>query len=193
MAFKWDGESMVPVGRFARECEVWTTIPSFPGYSVSTLGRVRRDAIIRGGCGSTRIPKGALKQRALPLGHLQVTLSVGNKPTTVLVHRLVAEAFLPPPAPGQDCVCHRDDNPANNHPSNLFWGTRADNAADKVSKGRQGKGESIASAKLTADVVRSIRALAAAGKEQRELAEMFGVSQSNISCIVTRATWKHVP
>lgn len=172
--------------------ERWVTVPSFPAYSVSDRGRVRREALIFAGGGSTRVPTGTLKQRALPLGHLQVTLSVHNRPKTVLVHRLVAEAFLEPPLPGQDCVCHRDDDPSNNAPSNLFWGTRTDNSADKVKKGRQAKGERVASAKLTKLHVLEIRERVDRGENQYELAETFGVTQSNISMIASRRTWRHV-
>lgn len=172
--------------------EVWKKIPSIPEYEASTLGRVRRQAPALGGMGSIRIPTGVLKLRALPSGHLLVTLSVGNVPRTVLVHRLIAETFLPPPADGKDCVCHRDDEPSNNVPDNLFWGTRADNTNDMVSKGRQARGERVTSAKLTEQDVIQIRARVLGSESQYDLAEAFGVSQSNISMIASRVTWKHV-
>lgn len=172
--------------------EVWRPVESFPAYSVSSFGRVRRDATVYGGYGSIRIPSGVLKARALPRGHLQVTLSMDNRPVTVLVHRLVAAAFLPPPMPGQDCVCHIDDNPANNSPSNLFWGTNSDNMADMVSKERQCRGAKVTGAKLTAEHVREIRHLASCGQTQRQIAIKFGISQSNVSLIVSRATWGHI-
>lgn len=172
--------------------EEWRVIPSFPAYSVSSLGRVRRDAIIRGGGGSTRHPKENLTQRALPSGHMQVTLSMGNKPQTFLVHRLVAEAFLPPAPAGKDCVLHGDDNPANNAPTNLYWGDRPDNTRDMVTRARQAKGERVSSAKLTADKVREIRQRCEAGADQYDLAAEYGVSQSNISMIASRTTWRHV-
>lgn len=46
--------------------------------------------------------------------------------------------------------------------------------------------------KLTADMVRAIRAERAAGALNRELAEKYGVSQPNITNIVLRKLWKHV-
>ena len=64
-------------------------------------------------------------------GYLFVTLSTDGKITRRRVHRLVAEAFIPKPdwwTPGIKLdVGHKDDNPKNNHVSNLFWCTRAEN------------------------------------------------------------------
>lgn len=172
--------------------EVWAKVASYPAYSVSSHGRVRRDALTYGGGGSIRVPRGVLKQRALPLGHMQVTLSMNNKPITLLVHRLVAAAFLPVPGDGKDCVCHRDDNPSNNRPENLFWGTRLDNSNDKVQKNRQAKGTRINCAKLTPDLVLKIRNEARSGKYQRDIATEYGIAQSNVSLIVAGKTWSHV-
>lgn len=45
---------------------------------------------------------------------------------TYKVHRLVCEAFHGPPPDGADTL-HLDENPANNRPENLKWGTRKEN------------------------------------------------------------------
>ena len=42
------------------------------------------------------------------------------------VHRLVALAYVPNPE-NKPCVCHKDNNPLNNHVDNLYWGTQAEN------------------------------------------------------------------
>jgi len=48
-------------------------------------------------------------------------------------------------------------------------------------------------AKLTEADVRAIRADYAAGKwNQADLAYIYGVSQSNMSCVVGGKTWRHV-
>lgn len=41
------------------------------------------------------------------------------------VHRLVALAYIPNPE-NKPCVCHKDNNPLNNHVDNLYWGTQAE-------------------------------------------------------------------
>lgn len=182
MQYRYEGE------------EEWRTIPSAPAYSASSLGRVRRDAITRAGFGAVRHPSGKpLSQRALPHGHLQVTISMGNQPRTMLVHRLVAEAFLPPQPVGKVCVCHKDDDPSNNRPANLFWGSKADNSADMVRKGRSVRGTRVTGSRLTEMAVRDIRARLKNGEYQRDIAALYGVSQSNISAIARGHTWSYLP
>lgn len=41
--------------------------------------------------------------------------------------RLVCEAFHGPPPPGKPNALHRDENPRNNRPENLFWGSQREN------------------------------------------------------------------
>ena len=55
-------------------------------------------------------------------GYLRVQLKsdIGHRKYH-LVHRLVAQAFIPNPDE-LPLVCHRDDNPSNNTIGNLFWG-----------------------------------------------------------------------
>jgi hypothetical protein len=55
------------------------------------------------------------------------------------MHILVLEAFVGPRPAGME-GCHWDDDPTNNHLSNLRWDTRSANARDAVRNGRnQGK------------------------------------------------------
>ena len=63
----------------------------------------------------------------------------------------------------------------------------------KVRKGYNRKGANGPNSKLNDDSVRAIRALAATGKwEQKQLANVFAVSVSSISHIVTRRQWTHI-
>lgn len=52
----------------------------------------------------------------------------------VRVHQLVLEAFVGPPPPGHQ-TRHLDGDPANNHVSNLRWGTGSENTFDNVRNG----------------------------------------------------------
>jgi hypothetical protein len=96
---------------------------------------------------------------------------------TRLVHRWVWEQFNGPIAAGM-CVLHTCDNPACYLLEHLWLGTRADNTADMIAKGR-GRWER----KLTDVQASEIRAALADGQVQHLVAMRYGVAQATISRI----------
>lgn len=96
-------------------------------YDVSNHGNVRSCVDSRG-----RITTifHLLKPTKVRKVYLYYMLSAGGKQMFCQAHALVAWAFLGPPPPGADRVRHLDDDPSNNHASNLAWGDAASNAAD---------------------------------------------------------------
>lgn len=97
------------------------------------------------------------------------------------------------PIPSGNWVLHRCDNPRCVNPAHLFLGTPADNVSDMHAKGRARQGHVIGErhgmAKLTADMVREIRA---SKDRQIDLAERFGVSRTCISDVQRRVVWQHI-
>jgi len=90
-------------------------------------------------------------------------------------------------------VCHRCDNPPCFNPAHLHWGTHADNVADKVSKGRQPRGEKHGVARLTDAQVRWLKSSQeAAGLSLSQAAGRLGVSTSTVHRIRLGETWGHV-
>lgn len=99
-------------------------------------------------------------------------------------------------------VLHRCDVKRCVRPSHLFLGTLAENNRDMYAKGRavtqthpekMARGERQALAKLTAEKVREIRRLHAAGEQNYErLATRFDVDPSTVARVVKGVTWKHV-
>jgi hypothetical protein len=81
-----------------------------------------------GGIVSTRSRCNAkfLKQTVLPTGYLQVSIMNKGKCKSKLVHRLIAQAFIPNPE-NKPCVNHKDGNKLNNDVSNLEWCTYSEN------------------------------------------------------------------
>lgn len=84
--------------------------------------------------------------------------------------------------PGPRDACHRCDVRRCWRFDHLFAGTRAENVADAVSKGRASrpphvKGESCGKTTLT---VERLAAIHAADGSQREVARLFGVAQSTV-------------
>ena len=99
--------------------EIWVTVPGFPDYKFSNYGRVKslkmgKETIING--------------RPNCNGYIQVGLrNKGDKRATwVLVHRLVADTFLPNIFASEQ-VNHKDYNKKNNHYTNLEWVTPQEN------------------------------------------------------------------
>lgn len=105
--------------------EVWKDIADFEGiYQVSSLGNVRSlDRCVE--CNdSIRHYKGRMmKFYKKKNGYLQVNLKRRNLNKQFLVHRLVAETFIPNPC-NYPCVNHKDENKANNSVDNLEWCTQ---------------------------------------------------------------------
>ena len=72
-----------------------------------------------------------------PNGHLRLTLQKDTMSPRInmSVHRLVAMAFLPNPN-NLPVVMHLDNDPLNNHVSNLKWGTYSENIQQAFDEGR---------------------------------------------------------
>lgn len=105
-------------------------------------------------------------------------------------HRIAWQFYCGRIPPGL-WVLHKCDVRHCVNPYHLFLGTRADNTADMVSKGRQPRalGERNSHAKLTASDVLLIRA---DDRASHLIAADYSVSQSAIRWIKRRGTWTHV-
>jgi predicted XRE-type DNA-binding protein len=91
------------------------------------------------------------------------------------------------------CVCHKCDNRKCVNPNHLFIGSYSDNTNDMFNKNRQPdrSGELNGSSKLTKAQVDEIRSLFKTGNYmQKQLAVMFNIDKSMISCIVNNKYWK---
>lgn len=123
--------------------EIWKDVVGFEGYyQVSNLGRVRSlDRFITDKRGLKRNHKGFVK-KLTPGNHGYMTAGLcrNGKNTQWLVHRLVAEAFIPNKEK-LPFINHKDEVKDNNHVSNLEWctqeynngyGTAPDRVRDKI-------------------------------------------------------------
>lgn len=111
--------------------EEWKDIEGYEGvYQVSNYGRVRSLDRWAKVCGNgQRFVKGRmLAIGKYPNGYSMVNFTDGKgKPSSKLVHRLVAQAFIPNPD-NKPQVNHKDENITNNYVENLEWCTPKYNA-----------------------------------------------------------------
>lgn len=98
--------------------EIWNDVVGYEGlYQVSNHGRVK-SLNYQGKKGK----EGMIKLIKKKGGYLGVALTKNKKIRHLRVHRLVAEAFISNPN-NYPIVNHKDENPSNNHVSNLEWCT----------------------------------------------------------------------
>ena len=87
----------------------------YENYSVSSEGNIRNDKTGR-----------ILKKRKDKYGYEQIGLYKNGKGKTFLVHRLVAEAFIPNPD-NKPCIDHINTIRDDNRVENLKWVTHKEN------------------------------------------------------------------
>ena len=114
--------------------EIWKPVVGYEGvYEISSFGRIRSldritSYISRTQEGkeysTTHTHKGKLmKQHNNHFGYKVIALCIDGKYKTYMVHRLVAEAFIPNPN-NYPVVNHKDENKQNNCVENLEWCTQ---------------------------------------------------------------------
>lgn len=167
-------------------------IPGFIGlYAASDDGRIyshRAQAFLR------------------PGGRARRYLMVKLLGRTVLVHLLVAAAWLPPKPTRRHQINHIDADRRNNAPSNLEWCTSVENVRHSLRMGlrrataltiataiRHGRASNLKRRKLSRESVVAARARALAGATQASLAREFGISEISMSRIINRVTYKDIP
>ena len=179
--------------------ETFRTIPLFPDYEISDLGRVRtKSRLIRYEHSVTK--KEHFRQSEFRLLKVHINNRTGykfcqlylnkkmyNKP----VHRLVAESFLSTEF-GKDFVNHKDGNKHNNIVENLEWCTNEYNHDHATITGLKAKGEKIKCSKLNENCIHAVKYFLNKGFSHKELSIAFNISRPTISLISESKIWKHI-
>lgn len=175
-------ESPEPGWRLALICsdgEEWLPVIGFEHlYEVSTLGRVRalpkRVALPRNGWREHDLHE--LQQETLESGYRRVSLCTAAAIKRVLVHELVARAFIENPHDFPE-VNHRNGVKSSNHVTNLEWCSTAYNHHHAIENGLR--------AGLTVDEIEEIRELLNSGMTANQIAELLGRARKTIWDIKT--------
>ncbi len=172
--------------------EIWRTVPGWPAYEVSNLGRVRSFWKRQGTRKNLKMVIGdkpkLLKIAMLPeRWHVTIGNGNGTLQKTIGVASLVLMAFVRLPLPGEQACHTHDPNPANCRLENLRWGTQSENQHDIVR--HRGKHHM---AKITPAEVAEIRQEIESGKPQKDIAEERGLSRALITLIKQRKIHKDV-
>jgi hypothetical protein len=175
--------------------ETWKAIPDYEGlYEVSDMGRVRSvDRVVESSKRGAQKLKGQIITSFLtPEGYFKVNLCKDGISKNFKVHKLVKNSFHGPTPKGLD-VLHGKDGKKCNKLSNLEFGTKQqNNGPDKVRDGTDNRGENHPHAKLTETDVRSIKKLLNTGWIQKDIAKIFGVTDTCISRIKCGKGWAHL-
>ena len=175
------------------EEEIWKNIEDFEGlYQVSNLGRVK--SLVR----PYRRTEKIITATPNTTGYLIVGLRRPGGVKSMLVHRLVMQAFEPIDNAEDMTVNHRDFNITNNRLENLEWCTVLENNQHFWREGghidlSKSTGSNHHLNVITEDDVKIFREIASQGLYSvRKLSDMFGISSSTGYQIQKRVTWKHI-
>lgn len=172
------------------EGEIWKQVDGYGGYyEVSNLGRVRskeRVTDIQSYCHIVRKPK--ILKGQFNGNYFRVVMSYEGKYRQVLIHRLVAEAFLPNPNNLPE-INHKDEDKTNNNVSNLEWCTRLYNINYGTKKKRHSefmtktKGRRVCQYTKTGELVNTFESITQASKAT-------GIIHSSINMACVHETQK---
>tara|TARA_R110000787_G_scaffold5686_3_gene20509 strand:- start:14 stop:520 length:507 start_codon:yes stop_codon:yes gene_type:complete len=162
--------------------ETWKEIEGFEGrYSVSNLGRVKSFA---------RNPEIILKGRTTKYGYKEVGLCNKGDVKSILVHRLVATAFIE--KSGDNIIVnHLDGNKQNNNVNNLEWCTYKENSAHayKMQLKSHKVGTKSPHNKLSENTVIKVKEMIRDGFRNCEIIKELNLKYWYVSDIKLKKSW----
>ena len=164
--------------------EIWRDIKGYEGrYQVSSMGRVK--TVERHKSDGRRQPEAIRKTQIDHRGYEFVLLYNGERMNRFSVHVLVANAFIPNPE-HKPQVNHIDGDKLNNVLENLEWVTASENQFHALAHGLliPRRGDANKQTKVSDADIRRIREMRKAGAKLQPLADMFGISLSQVGRIV---------
>ena len=166
--------------------EEWRDIEGYNGYQISTFGRIKS---------FKRYHEGRILVPAIDkYGYLRIILCKNNRTKQNLIHRLVAEAFIPNPK-NKPQVNHINGIKTDNRVENLEWCTGSENMrhAYATNLKTNARGENHVRAALTNEQAKWCRDVYVPNSVKfncKALAGKLGTSEDVIRLIIHGETYK---
>lgn len=137
---------------------------------------------------------GLIRSTVNRFGYLKLGFKVNGKYKSFLVHRLVAQAFIPNPD-NKRTVNHKDGNKKNNDVENLEWMTHKENIHHAIDNGLMNPhrfGLESARHIYSKETIVAVCKLLEAGKHLKEISETLGVPASLAASIKYDGCWPDI-
>ena len=153
----------------------------FTGYFVSSTGKVSNS-------------KDLILKPEIRAGYYSVNLYFNGKKKKRMIHRMVAEMFIPAHMVGEEHVNHKDGVKTHNWVSNLEWCTPSYNSKHAFTMGlRKNKsGSESHLSKYTEEQVLLVCELLMENTNINHIVEQTGISDKNIYLIRDKKIWKEL-
>jgi len=172
--------------QYSIDMKKYYPIPDWENYGASKNGEIARiKGGVRGATAGLVLKQHIHRSR----GYLTVRLYDKNRQKTFDVHRLIATTFLGKVPAGMH-VCHNNGIKTDCRLLNLRIDTVSSNNMDKLSHGKDGRGEKNGQNKYKKELILKIKQKLAEGQKSADIASEYGMSQTYIRNIKNGYKWK---